>query len=89
MPQKQQTLCWRKVSCSVLFNTYLVTKSTTAAEKVKDSVLKVKVKAEELANSIKADKSIAEGQLEAARPALEEGLLKPYNRNYYYSYRCT
>jgi dynein heavy chain len=49
-----------------------VTASTVSAEKVKDSVLKVKVKAEAIANAIKADKAIAEGQLEAARPALEE-----------------
>lgn len=49
-----------------------VTASTAAAEKVKDSVLKVKTKSETIANAIKADKEIAEGQLEAAKPALEE-----------------
>ncbi|KNE55648.1 hypothetical protein AMAG_01535 [Allomyces macrogynus ATCC 38327] len=49
-----------------------VTVSTAAAEKVKDEVLKVKTKAETMANAIKADKSLAEGELEAAKPALEE-----------------
>ena len=49
-----------------------VTSSTASAEKVKDSVLKVKVKAEAIANAIKADKTVAEVQLEAAKPALEE-----------------
>jgi dynein heavy chain len=49
-----------------------VTASTASAEKVKDSVLKVKTKSEAIANAIKSDKLLAEGQLEAARPALEE-----------------
>ncbi|KAJ3396765.1 Dynein heavy chain 5, axonemal [Lobulomyces angularis] len=49
-----------------------VTSSTVAAEKVKDSVLKVKTKSEGIANAIKADKEYAESQLEAAKPALEE-----------------
>ncbi|KAJ3249557.1 Dynein heavy chain 5, axonemal [Chytriomyces hyalinus] len=49
-----------------------VTISTAAAEKVKDSVLKVKTKSEGIANAIKADKVYAESQLEAAKPALEE-----------------
>lgn len=35
-------------------------------------MLKVKVKAEAIATAIKADKMIAESQLEAAKPALEE-----------------
>ena len=51
-----------------------VSASTAAAEKVKESVLKVKTKSEAIANAIKADKDIAEGQLEAAKPALEEAL---------------
>jgi len=49
-----------------------VTASTADAEKVKDAVLKVKTKAEAIANSIMADKTIAEAQLEEARPALED-----------------
>lgn len=49
-----------------------VTASTLSAEKVKDSVLKVKMKAEQIAAIISADKAVAEGQLEAAKPALEE-----------------
>lgn len=58
-----------KVADAVLAN---VTAGTIAAEKVKDSVLKVKTKSEDIANIIKADKAYAEGQLEAAKPALEE-----------------
>ncbi|KAI8831563.1 hypothetical protein BC829DRAFT_494479 [Chytridium lagenaria] len=42
------------------------------SEKVKDAVYKVKTKSEAIANAIKADKSFAESQLEAAKPALEE-----------------
>lgn len=42
-----------------------VTASTTAAEKVKDSVLKVKTKSEGIANIIKSEKEYAEEQLEA------------------------
>jgi dynein heavy chain len=49
-----------------------VTAGTIAAEKVKDSVLKVKTKAQDIANAITADKTYAESQLEAAKPALEE-----------------
>eukprot|EP01135_Chromosphaera_perkinsii_P010177 Nk52_evm43s2039 gene=Nk52_evmTU43s2039 len=49
-----------------------VTANTAAAEKVKESVLKVKVKAEEIVNSIAADKLIVDKELEAAKPALEE-----------------
>ncbi|KAJ3097005.1 Dynein heavy chain 5, axonemal [Phlyctochytrium planicorne] len=49
-----------------------VTASTAAAEKVKDAVYKVKTKSEAIANAIKADKTFAESQLEAAKPALEE-----------------
>ncbi|KAJ3342801.1 Dynein heavy chain 5, axonemal [Gonapodya sp. JEL0774] len=49
-----------------------VTASTASAEKVKDEVLKVKNKAEGIAVAIKADKTVAETQLEAARPAIEE-----------------
>ena len=48
-----------------------VTAGTLAAEKVKESVLKVKTKSEAIANGIKADKQIAESQLVAAEPALE------------------
>jgi dynein heavy chain len=48
-----------------------VTMGTMAAEKVKESVLKVKTKSEAIANAIKADKQLAEGQLVAAEPALE------------------
>ncbi|KAI8902513.1 dynein heavy chain and region D6 of dynein motor-domain-containing protein [Globomyces pollinis-pini] len=48
-----------------------VTSGTIAAEKVKESVLKVKTKSEGIANAIKADKLLAETQLVAAEPALE------------------
>jgi dynein heavy chain len=41
-----------------------VTASTISAEKVKDSVLKVKTKSEGIANIIKTEKSYAEEQLE-------------------------
>lgn len=49
-----------------------VTAGTIAAEKVKEAVLKVKTKSEAIATAIKADKTYAESQLEAAKPALEE-----------------
>lgn len=42
------------------------------AEIVKNQVMKVKVKAEALVESIAKEKAIAEEKLEAARPALEE-----------------
>lgn len=58
-----------KVADAVLAD---VTQGTIAAEKVKDSVLKVKVKAEDISRTIMADKTYAESQLEAAKPALEE-----------------
>lgn len=49
-----------------------VATSTAQAEKVKDSVLKVKTASQSIAVAIKADKEYAESQLEAAKPALEE-----------------
>ena len=49
-----------------------VTVKAEAAEKVKASVQKVKDRAQGVADVISADKAVAEGKLEAARPALEE-----------------
>ena len=43
-----------------------------AAEKVKAEVQKVKDKAQALVDAITAEKAVAEGKLEAARPALEQ-----------------
>lgn len=48
-----------------------VAKKKQAAEKVKQQVQKVKDKAQAIVNEIAKDKALAEGKLEAAKPALE------------------
>ena len=47
-----------------------VAKKKEAAEKIKLQVQKVKDKAQGIVDEIEHDKSIAEGKLEAAKPAL-------------------
>ena len=49
-----------------------VTLSTEQAQVVKDNVYKVKQDCQLIATTIHKDKSVAEGELEAAKPALEE-----------------
>ncbi|EUB62286.1 Dynein heavy chain 5, axonemal [Echinococcus granulosus] len=49
-----------------------VMQQTQAAEQVKNKVLVVKNKCETIVSSIAAEKLVAEGKLEAAKPALEE-----------------
>lgn len=49
-----------------------VTVSAEAATKVKNEVQVVRDKAQRLVDGIEKEKAVAEGKLEAARPALEE-----------------
>ena len=49
-----------------------VTQRAKEAEKIKESVSKVKDKAEKIVAQIETEKGIAEEKLEAAKPALQE-----------------